>query len=48
MPVLCQKKTQKSLNGYLGFKDAKHGGVECPEVTESDALRKLFKDIGQR
>ena len=48
MPVLCQKKVQKNLNNYLGFRDAKNGGISCPEITETDALRKLFKDIGGR
>jgi hypothetical protein len=48
MPVQCQKKTQKSLNSYLGFRDAKYGGISCPEIKEGPALKKLFKDIGGR
>ena len=48
MPVLCQKKTQKALNNELGFAPAKKGGIFCPEITETDALKKLFKDIGAR
>jgi hypothetical protein len=39
---------QKALNGYLGFAPAKEGGIFCPEITETPALRKLFKDISAR
>ena len=48
MPVLCRGRVQKSLNDYLGFHGAKDGGVSCPEIKETDALRKLFEDIGAR
>lgn len=48
MPLLCQKRLQRSINEYLGSKDAKKGGVYCPEVKGSKYLDDLREEIGPR
>jgi hypothetical protein len=48
MPILCQVRLQKNINGKCGFPPAGKGGVECPEIEGTPELKKLHDELGAR
>jgi hypothetical protein len=48
MPILCQVRLQKNINGRCGFPPASEGGVECPEIEGTPELKKLHDELGAR